>query len=96
MNRWFSVRLILACEIEDAPERSSLLEESTRLVLAQSEAEAIRKAEALGKSSEHQYTNDRNEMVRWQFQEVAEVQDLGESSLFDGMEVWSRMVEKPE
>ena len=66
-----------------------LKEESIRLIDATCAEEAMSKAIAVGEAAQHEYENDAGQTVKWQFINVAEVQDLCESEVYDGMEVYS-------
>lgn len=85
-----SAKLIFASEVEGDP-GDALGEEVIILVLAQSEEEAWLRARRMGVQREHSYVNEGGARVAWKSETVGEVQDLCETSLFDGMEVYSRM-----
>lgn len=91
---WYSARLVFETDPhEDSKE--VLREESIRLIRATSVEEAHAKANALGANEQTEYLNYMNEVVRWRFVEVIEVQDLCEAEIFDGMEVYSYLSWKP-
>jgi hypothetical protein len=85
---WYAARILFESRVEDARD-ASLVEHSIRLVRAADEAEARAKAEAIGRSDEVTYQNEAGRSVTWQFAGVAEIQDLCEPELHDGMEVFS-------
>ena len=84
---WFSVKILYE---SDAAGRT-LGESSLRLILAADEAEAAAKARIVGMRDEHDYQNDSGQVVRWLFARVLEVQDLCETEIVDGMEVYSHV-----
>lgn len=88
---WFSAALSFECSIEGDPDADRLSDLSIRVVRAASEEEALHKAEAFGQESAHSYRNADNEKVVWSFVEVLEVQELFDSELTDGVEVYSRL-----
>src|SRR5690606_37215183 len=91
---WFSARLLFESEVHDDQKTEPLCEESIRLVDAQDEAEARHKAEQIGREEQHEYRNEAGVTVRWKCAKVLEVQDLCESRISDGMEVYSRLFRK--
>ena len=91
MNTWFAVKLLFRSTIDAQEIDAPLCEESIRIVRASNEVEALNRARSLGQEEEHEYENEAGETVRWRFEEVLEVQDLCESELHDGMEVFSHI-----
>ena len=96
MKTWFAVRLLFRSRIDGKEIESPLCEESIRLVQASNEDEALSRAATLGQAEEHEYTNEAGETVSWKFDAVLEVQDLCESELREGMEVFSRLFRDSE
>ena len=88
---WYSASIALICEVSGEPDGEEMFEESIRLVEASSEADASAKANSLGKECEHEYLNDENELVRWRFDRVTEIQEIDAISLKHGTEVFSRL-----
>jgi hypothetical protein len=87
---WYTAKLLFRSGIPHGDGR--VLEEvSYRLIRADDEAAARSKAAALGRAEQHEYENDQGEVVAWRFLEVAELQDLCEAEIRDGMEVFSRL-----
>ncbi len=91
MKTWYSARLLFRADVDDGSKEEPLFEESTRVLLAEDEDEAARRAPVVGASGEHQYKNEAGNTVHWKFIEVLEIQDLSETELSDGVEVFSRM-----
>jgi hypothetical protein len=96
MTNWFSVVLIFEAEVDGICPLDALCEASIRVVEAPDAESAKGKAATLGFQAEHNYQNDMGQMVQWRFREVVEVQDLGETSIDDGIEIYSRMFRKNE
>lgn len=88
---WYSAVIIYETYVEGSPDPSPIREESIRVFRADSEPLALKKAEEVGRQNEHSYKNDQDELISWRFMKVAEVQDLCEEELTDGVEVFSRM-----
>ena len=88
---WFSVAILYEAMINKHAYPHSLRECSVRILVADSEEAAWRRAEEIGRKGEHSYENEDGEMVLWKFRKVMDVQDLCEESLSDGAEVFSRM-----
>ncbi len=65
-------------------------EESIRLVMAEDQFEARTKAESFSRDAEHDYVNDRNEVVSWHFVAVEHIREFPEEEFSDGAEVYSR------
>jgi hypothetical protein len=91
---WYSAMIIYETEFEGPTDPSPLREESIRVVRADSDTIAWKRAEEVGRQNERSYKNKEGELVSWKFVRVAEVQDLCEEELTDGVEVFSRMTPK--
>ena len=91
---WYSARLVFETEAHEGS-TEVLREDSIRLITANSIDEATSKANVLGKSEQAEYLNHQNEIVRWRFVQVLEVQDLCEAEICDGMEVYSYLLRTP-
>lgn len=92
---WYGAKLIFVSTIEGhSANEAALREASIRLIEADSQQEALSKAITLGQASEISYLNDRGETVSWRYVEVADVQDLCEAEVTDGMEVYSTLDRK--
>lgn len=89
---WFSAKLIFKSSVDDGTDLPSLCEESIRLIEANNEKEALEKSNQLGASEAHEYKNDLGNTVKWRFVKVTEIQDLCEQSIYDGMEVYSKLL----
>ena len=72
-------------------QKDSLVEESIRVFRASDEQHAARRADEIGRAAQHSYTNEDGEVVQWSFIRTLIVQDLSESELEDGVEVFSAL-----
>jgi hypothetical protein len=91
MRGWYSARLLFEAEVEGDGSDDILCEESIRLIEADSDNDAEQKAAEVGAQAQHEYVNDDGHTVRWRFRRVLDVQDLCESRIVHGMEVFSNM-----
>ena len=66
-------------------------DEQLRLIKANSEEEAFEKAQQLGREEEDSFMNQKNQLVKWAFINIPELNKL--PSLSDGMEIYSRVNE---
>ncbi|HEV3412619.1 MAG TPA: DUF4288 domain-containing protein [Puia sp.] len=66
-------------------------DEQLRLIAAQDEDEAFRKAHTLGEKEQDRFYNQDHQLVQWKFINVAELYRL--SGLLDGAEMYSRIQE---
>jgi Domain of unknown function (DUF4288) len=91
MRGWYSAKLLFEAEVESEGSDDLLCEESIRLVEADDSDDAEQKAAEVGAQAQHEYVNDKGHTVRWHFRRVLDVQDLCESHIVHGMEVFSKM-----
>ena len=91
MANWYSAKLLFRSTVDGATMAEPLCEESVRILRAETEEAAVARAAEIGRSAEHEYVNERGEVVGWWFAEVLEVQDLCINELQDGAEVFSRL-----
>jgi hypothetical protein len=91
MSHWYAAKLLFESEVEGEVLENSLCEESIRVIKAEDDDDAERKAEEVGVQAQHQYLNENGHTVRWHFRRVLEVQDISESQIVHGTEVFSRM-----
>jgi hypothetical protein len=96
MGSWYSVKLLFQSTIDGRLLEQSLCEESIRILRGESDEQARARAEEIGRSAEHEYLNESGEVVRWNFVSVLELQDLSETELQDGMEVFSTLIRSDE
>jgi hypothetical protein len=66
-------------------------DEQLRLIAAEDEHQAFEKAMAIGEKEQDRFYNHEQQIVQWQFINVAELYQLG--GLLDGAEMYSRIQE---
>ncbi len=88
---WFSARLLFRSSVHDGAETPPLYEESIIIVRGEDDAGASAEAERIGLANEHSYLNPEGLEVRWRFVRLLELQELGETELTSGVEVYSRL-----
>ena len=71
--------------------QTTQFDEHLRLIQANGFEEALLKARILGITEEDQFINDKQQTVKWEFVNVADLLPLNE--LKDGTEVYSRILE---
>ena len=96
MTNWYSANLLFRANVDDDSGAQPLCEESLRVLIADSDEDARTRAEQIGRAAQHSYLNDAGKEVQWVFVSVLELQDLCESALLDGMEVFSRLYREKE
>jgi hypothetical protein len=88
---WYSARLLFEADVEDDTPGDVLAEGSIRLIEAKDEEDALAQAETIGIEARHAYLDDDGHAVAWVFKGVLEVQDLCETVVQSGMEVFSML-----
>ena len=88
---WYSVQALFRCNVQDELE-NILFEKSIFLINVDDGQDVSEKAEQVAKSFEHQYKNDESKDVLWVFVKILEIQNLVEKELYDGIEVFSRLL----
>lgn len=91
--KWYISKIVFKISAENTHHLPQF-DEQLRLISAASEEEAFFKARTIGINEEDAFLNDRNNMVKWEFINVAEVLPL--HRLEDGMEIYSRIHETQE
>ncbi|PWU01719.1 MAG: DUF4288 domain-containing protein [Bacteroidetes bacterium] len=66
-------------------------DEQLRLIEAQSENEALNKAQRIGQREQETFYNQQEKLVQWRFINVSELYKI--SALIDGAELYSRIAE---
>ncbi|WP_437926338.1 DUF4288 domain-containing protein [Sorangium sp. So ce291] len=94
MIGWYSVCMLFESEVDGQPSEEPLCEESVRLIKAANSDAAKMVADSLGVELEHAYSNPDGKTVRWVFKGIVDLQDLCESEIVSGAEVFSRMFKK--
>lgn len=88
---WHSVQALFRCDIQDDVE-NNLYEKNIFLIDVNDTQDASEKAEQTALSFEHQYKNFEGRDVSWKFVKVLEIQDLSQKDLYDGVEVFFRLL----
>lgn len=91
-QRWFAVRLLSESSIAQDPAAEPLFEDTLVLLRATNEEAAQRRGEEYGRAAEHEYENEAREVVRWEFREVLDVQEVLDEEVTDGTEVYYRLL----
>lgn len=81
---WYVAKVIFRI-VNNDDHNQSQFDEQLRLVSAPTRSLAFEKAVTIGKRCEDRFFNDKRQAVKWQFINVAEVNEL--SSLEDGTEL---------
>jgi hypothetical protein len=92
--RWFIAILVVAARVEDAPAEAPLVDLQYRLIQATDAETAYRRALQLGASTNHSYRNSEGSVVSWNFAGLQDLCELGDQSLVDGTELYSRRVRR--
>jgi hypothetical protein len=89
---WYSVEALFRCDVQD--ESGDVLYDKKIFLINidgdESKASKMAKKQAL--SFENVYKNSEGGNVSWHFVKVLEVQNLCEEEIYDGMEVFSRLM----
>ena len=90
---WYISKIVFKISAENTPHKPQF-DEQLRLIAADSDEEAFIKARTIGISEEDSFLNHRNNTVKWEFINVAEILHL--KDLKDGMEIYSHIHETDE
>jgi len=95
---WYSAALLSkrTHPASDPATDEPLWEESIVLIEADSEEDAMREAQSIGRRDETSFTSVSGELVKWEFVCVTEVHEILEETFKHGTEVFSRFVRNPE
>src|SRR5215212_9015663 len=88
--KWYLAKIVYRI-ICGQGEHTGQFDEQLRLISASNVDEAFEKAIAIGKSEQETFYNIKQQLVQWQFVNVAELYYLSE--LIDGAELYSRINE---
>jgi hypothetical protein len=72
----FIARIIFRIKLHGAD--LGLFDEQIRLILAHSREEALAKAKTIGRKEEAAFKSDSGEMIRWEFVDVIELEEMEE------------------
>jgi hypothetical protein len=90
---WYVAKIVFRIISGDG-NHSAQFDEQLRLISARDEHEAFEKANNIGRTHEESFMNIQSEPVRWQFIDVAELNQLNE--LADGTELYYQIHEAPD
>lgn len=85
---WYTAILLFKTRIKDDLENNMMWEEVLVLVRANSDREAMVKADRVGRDMQGRMQNTHREAVMKYFVEVVDVEDLGEDRLHSGMPIY--------
>jgi hypothetical protein len=88
--QWYLAKIIFQI-ICGSGNHTPQFDEQLRLVAASDHQEALTKAKKIGEDEQGSFTNERQQLVKWQFIDVAELYKL--SNMIDGAEIFSRIEE---
>src|SRR5262245_27907827 len=93
----YAVNLLSKSSHEDTTsDNEPLWEESVYLVQADSEEEAKRAGEVIGKTLDVKYTSATGDFVHWTFERVESVYEILDETIGHGTEVFSRFLRTSE
>lgn len=87
---WYIAKIVFQVICGDG-EHTPQFDEQLRLIQAENEQEALRKATEIGIEEQNTFNNSKNESVIWSFVDIPELQKVVE--LKDKTELYSRIVE---
>jgi hypothetical protein len=93
---WYSVSLLFESVHNGQPQPDALWEEKIVLVKANSEEDARRQADQLGKAEEHSYTSAAGDQVQWTYRRIERVYEIDAQTLQAGTELFSRFLRGSE
>lgn len=88
---WYLAKMVFRIVCGEG-EHTAQFDEQLRLVAAGTKEEAFQKAQDMGHAEEETFYNRKEQLVKWQFINVAELYKLSE--LIDGAELYSRIEER--
>ena len=88
--KWYLSKIVFRIICGDG-KHTAQFDEQLRLISAANEDEAFEKARTIGQKEEDSFLNLKQQPVRWEFVDVAELYRLSE--LIDGAELYSRISE---
>lgn len=88
--KWYLAKIVYRITCGDGLHKAQF-DEQLRLVSAWTEEEAFLKSEHIGRKEEETFFNQKQQLVKWEFVNVAELNHLTE--LIDGAELYSRINE---
>ena len=90
MQNWYLAKISFRIICGDGNHKPQF-DEQLRLVYANGKAEALEKAENLGRKEQDMFLNQQQQLVQWNYITVSELFKISE--LMDGAEIYSRIEE---
>ena len=90
---WYIAKIIFTINAQNT-EHKPQFDEQLRLIEAKCIEEAFLKARVIGITEEDSFINDKNNLVKWEFVNIADITPL--NKLEDGIELTSRLYEMEE
>ena len=87
---WFIAKMVFRITSGDG-NHTPQFDEQLRLINAETEDEAFDKAMQIGRAEEDSFMNNKNQVVKWSFINIPELNRL--PSLSDGIEIYSKVNE---
>jgi hypothetical protein len=87
---WYVAKIVFRIVTGDGNHHAQF-DEQLRLISAENECLAFEKANRMGLNSQESFINNQSELVRWEFIDVAEINQL--NSLTDGTELYYQIHE---
>jgi Domain of unknown function (DUF4288) len=88
---WYIAKIVFRIDTE-AKTSKDQFDEHLRLIAAETQEEAVLKARMLGLKEEDYFLNKSDQLVKWEFVNVLDVQLI--EALNDGIELYSKIFEK--
>ena len=90
---WYVAKIIFRIISGDG-NHNAQFDEQLRLIIAENEYDAFEKAHNIGLDNQDTFKNNQSETVRWEFIDVAELNQL--DTLADGTELYYQIHEAPD
>lgn len=88
---WYIAKIVFRINTESKTSKDQF-DEHLRLIAADTQEEAVLKARVLGLKEEDYFLNSNDQLVKWEFVNVLDVQLIKE--LCDGIELYSKIFEE--
>lgn len=89
---WYAIEALFRCNVQEE-NNNILYEKKIFLAKLNDESDDVsQKAEENAILLESKYKNSEGNDVYWQFVKIIEIQDLNEKEIYDGIEVFSKLV----
>lgn len=92
--KWYWVAAIYKSELVGISRKRHLWERTVFLIQVPDTSDAAKVAKEVAQSKQHEYLNDKQELVRWVFQGIEDVQSLSDDNIKQGTEVYWKFFER--